>query len=86
MSDLCTGKDTWPPGCCLCFIHGERFSLKDRVMVDSLEPSAEMDISVDMASPSSVGMHQGQWRMQTPTGLYFGGKACSLVKQNRFSG
>lgn len=43
-------------------------------MVESLEPGAQVDISIDMTSPSVIGIHQGQWRMQTPTGLYFGGE------------
>ena len=42
-------------------------------MVDVLEAGAVTDVSVDMASPCNTGIYQGQWRMQTPTGLYFGG-------------
>lgn len=44
------------------------------VMVRSLAPQEMTDVSVQMQSPVSPGMYQGQWRMSTATGLYFGGK------------
>lgn len=43
------------------------------VMVRSLEPQEIADVSVQMCSPSRAGMYQGQWRMCTATGLYYGG-------------
>ena len=73
------GDDAWPPGCSLKFVAGEQFGTIDRVMVDALQPGAVTDVSVDMISPSSNGMFQGQWRMTTPTGMYFGGKNNSGV-------
>ena len=39
-----------------------------------LQPGEMTDISVEMTSPSQTGIHQGQWRMCTAAGLYFGGK------------
>ena len=53
---------------------GEQFGNQDRAMVEGLQPGAVTDVSVDMVSPSAIGIFQGQWRMTTPTGLYFGGK------------
>lgn len=44
------------------------------VMVRSLEPQEIADVSVQMCSPSTAGMYQGQWRMCTATGLYYGGE------------
>lgn len=49
------------------------------VMVRSLEPQEIADVSVQMCSPSRAGMYQGQWRMCTATGLYYGGE-CVLVQ------
>ena len=70
-----TGIETWPPGCCLRFIQGEQFGQRDRVMiVEPLQPGGVMDISVEMISPAITGIYQGQWRMQTTTGMYFGGR------------
>jgi len=44
------------------------------VSVDMLKPGEMTDVSVEMTSPSQTGIHQGQWRMCTAAGLYFGGK------------
>ena len=63
----------WPPGCCLCFMQGDRMGDNERVIVDALQPGAVTDVSVQMRSPSGTGIYQGQWRMQTATGLFFGG-------------
>ena len=46
----------------------------ERVMVNALQPGAVTDVSVQMQSPASTGIFQGQWRMQSGTGLFFGGK------------
>ena len=67
------GPDPWPPGCCLHFLAGVQFGTIDRVMVDALQPGEQMNISINMTSPAGLGIHQGQWRMQSPAGMYFGG-------------
>ncbi|KAK6189982.1 hypothetical protein SNE40_001938 [Patella caerulea] len=66
------GSDTWPPGCSLRFSGGDNLSVTDRVLVDILQPHQETNISIEMTSPSSSGVYQGQWRMSTPTGHFFG--------------
>ncbi|XP_041367694.1 protein ILRUN-like [Gigantopelta aegis] len=66
------GLETWPPGCCLKFCNGDTMSHVDRVMVDALEPSQMTDVSIQMTSPATKGVYQGQWRMSTPTGVAFG--------------
>lgn len=67
-----TGDEQWPPGCSLRFTHGDRLGPHDRVLVDSLHPGEVTDISVEMESPEKAGIYQGQWRMSTATGFYFG--------------
>ena len=42
-------------------------------MVKSLDPQEISDVSVQMRSPTAPGMYQGQWRMCTATGLFYGG-------------
>lgn len=74
-----SGDEAWPPGCSLKFVGGEQFGHRDRVMVDALQPNAVADISVELASPQQTGIYQGQWRMSTPLGFYFGGKIFSLL-------
>ncbi|XP_028309038.1 uncharacterized protein C6orf106 homolog [Gouania willdenowi] len=67
-----TGAEAWPPGVCLKYVGGDQFGHINMVMVHSLEPQDMVDVSVQMHSPVSPGMYQGQWRMCTATGLYYG--------------
>ncbi|KAK7814821.1 hypothetical protein U0070_026322 [Myodes glareolus] len=67
-----SGSEAWPPGVCLKYVGGDQFGHVNMVMVRSLEPQEIADVSVQMCSPSRAGMYQGQWRMCTATGLYYG--------------
>nr|XP_008520950.1 PREDICTED: uncharacterized protein C6orf106 homolog [Equus przewalskii] len=69
-----SGTEAWPPGVCLKYVGGDQFGHVNMVMVRSLEPQEIADVSVQMCSPSRAGMYQGQWRMCTATGLYYGGE------------
>ncbi|KAM9217355.1 protein ILRUN isoform 1-T1 [Leptosomus discolor] len=73
-----TGTEAWPPGVCLKYVGGDQFGHVNMVMVRSLEPQEIADVSVQMCSPSTAGMYQGQWRMCTATGLYYGGFLAEL--------
>jgi len=68
------GAESWPPGVSLKYVSGDQFGHVNMVMVRSLDPQGMADVSVQMQSPASPGMYQGQWRMCTATGLYFGGE------------
>lgn len=74
LSCLIPGTEAWPPGVCLKYVGGDQFGHVNMVMVRSLEPQEMADVSVQMCSPSTAGMYQGQWRMCTATGLYYGGE------------
>ncbi|KAG5282250.1 hypothetical protein AALO_G00053940 [Alosa alosa] len=67
-----TGTETWPPGVCLKYVGGDQFGHVNIVMVRSLDPQEISDVSVQMRSPVTPGMYQGQWRMCTATGLFYG--------------
>lgn len=69
-----TGAETWPPGVCLKYVGGDQFGHVNIVMVRSLDPQEISDVSVQMRSPVTPGMYQGQWRMCTATGLFYGGE------------
>lgn len=69
-----TGAESWPPGVSLKYIGGDQFGHVNTVMVKSLEPQEISDVSVQMRSPTAPGMYQGQWRMCTATGLFYGGR------------
>lgn len=49
-------------------------------MVKSLDPQEISDVSVQMRSPAAPGMYQGQWRMCTATGLFYGGRKSILLQ------
>ncbi|XP_052064894.1 protein ILRUN-like [Mytilus californianus] len=66
------GEDAWPPGCNLRYCCGDNLSNTDRAIVNMLVPGQEADVSVEMESPAATGVFQSQWRMSTPTGLFFG--------------
>ncbi|XP_063320743.1 protein ILRUN-like isoform X2 [Pelmatolapia mariae] len=68
-----TGAESWPPGVSLKYVGGDQFGHINMVMVRSLDPQEMTDVSVQMHSPVSPGMYQGQWRMCTATGLFYGG-------------
>ncbi|TDH13674.1 hypothetical protein EPR50_G00035970 [Perca flavescens] len=67
-----TGAESWPPGVCLKYIGGDQFGHVNTVLVKSLDPQEISDVSVQMRSPTAPGMYQGQWRMCTATGLFYG--------------
>jgi len=71
------GDESWPFGCSLRFVSGEQFGPHGSVSVDLLKPGEMTDVSIEMTSPYETGIHQGQWRMCTAAGLYFGGKLSS---------
>lgn len=82
------GDEAWPPGCNLMHCSGENLSLADRVMVEALQSGEMTDVSIEMHSPTAIGVYPSQWRMSTPTGLYFGGKSKSctcIVNQEIFT-
>ena len=45
---------------------------QERVTVEPLKPNEQVDVSVSLVSPQAPGIYQGQWRMCTNTGQYFG--------------
>lgn len=69
-----TGDETWPSGCCLRYVQGDKMGAADFVLVGNLMPKENGDISVNMRSPSTPGIYQGQWRMHTSHGVPFGGQ------------
>ncbi|XP_006825427.1 protein ILRUN-like [Saccoglossus kowalevskii] len=67
-----SGDETWPGGVLLKFTQGHQLGASDTVPVQSLFPGQITDVSVEMISPPSCGFFQGQWRMVSRTGQYFG--------------
>ena len=72
--NLFSGAEKWPRGVFLRFTHGDQLGPLTMVLVEALQPMNSTDVSIQMISPSKNGIYQGQWRMCTPTGQYFGGE------------
>lgn len=67
-----TGQKNWPWGVSLRFLAGTNLSQIDSIPVDSLMPGEITEVSLEMVSPSLPGSYEGQYRMVTPDGVYFG--------------
>ncbi|VDN19409.1 unnamed protein product [Gongylonema pulchrum] len=69
-----SGKESWPIGCFLSYMEGEKLSDSTRMAVEPLAPGWEIDISIEMVSPAEKGIYQSRWQLNTESGIPFGGK------------
>lgn len=67
-----SGQKLWPWGVSLRFLGGTNLSQVDSILVSSLLPGEVTEVSLDMVSPSIPGTYEGQYRMVTYDGVYFG--------------
>lgn len=67
-----SGEESWPPGCILKFTLGDRLGPQEKIPIGVLAPGEMADLSVEMISPEKTGIYQGQWRMCTSIGKFFG--------------
>ncbi|KAK7098971.1 protein ILRUN-like [Littorina saxatilis] len=74
-----SGTERWPPGCNLRWLSGDCMSHSGWLTVEALAPGECFDVTLELTSPSTAGVHQGQWRMATPTGHYFGESVWVMV-------
>lgn len=66
------GREPWPPGCVLRFLHGSQLSEKTFVPLSCLAPDEVADVFVQMRSPGQPGIYQSKWRATTASGSHFG--------------
>ena len=78
------GESRWPPGVVLRFTCGDPLGPVRMVSVSPLDAGSVADISINMVSPPTSGMYQGQWRMCSPTGQYFGGSIIQHYQMNEW--
>ncbi|VDM74516.1 unnamed protein product [Strongylus vulgaris] len=67
-----TGGVHWPQGTALCFVDGTPLSCERRVPVACLGPGGEAELNVEMISPSTPGIYQSRWQLNTPQSVPFG--------------
>jgi len=64
---------TWTPNYKLIFWGGERMGgLTQYNLPQTVSPSQTVDLSILLAAPAAAGTYKGEWKLQTPDGVYFG--------------
>jgi len=67
------GGCTWTSGYSLVFDHGDLMSAPTVVPLGGIvAPGQEVDVIVDMVSPSTEGTYQGHWMLRNDVGVLFG--------------
>lgn len=66
------GAQPWPENTRLLFVGGDKLSPFESVGVPSVLPGKEVDIAVDMATPTQPGRYVSYWRLAMPDGSRFG--------------
>jgi len=68
-----TGACTWTSGYSLVFDHGDMMSAPTIVPLGgTVVPGQEVDVTVDMVSPSGEGTYTGHWMLRNDAGVLFG--------------
>ncbi len=67
------GTCTWTTDYKAVFDHGNRMSAPQSVnLPHNVDPDETVDISVEMTAPDAAGSYEGNWTLQTPSGVTFG--------------
>lgn len=66
------GSSAWPETTRLSFVGGDRLSSSEAVVVGGVNPGAEIDVDIEMTSPSRPGRYIGYYRLTLPDGSRFG--------------
>lgn len=68
-----TGTTTWDTGYQFAFRSGEQMNGPSAISLPaSVAPGQEVNLSINLTAPSSLGNHEGYWQMRNPQGTYFG--------------
>ncbi|HTP00158.1 MAG TPA: NBR1-Ig-like domain-containing protein [Anaerolineales bacterium] len=67
------GSCTWTTGYAMVFDVGEKMSGPDSVpMPKTVSPGQTVDVSLNLAAPSTAGSYRGYWEFQNASGIRFG--------------
>lgn len=67
-----SGTCDWEEGFQVKNVSGSAMSGKTYTLPKAIEPGKQVDISIEMTAPTTVGAYTGNWRMATDTGSFFG--------------
>lgn len=66
------GSAPWSEHTALSFVGGDLLSAPRAVLVGSVPPGIDVDLSVDMVAPTVPGRYVSYWRLSNPDGTNFG--------------
>jgi len=66
------GTTSWPAETRLAFVGGDKLSNVESVAVPVTAPGEEVELAVDMATPSKPGRYVSYWRLIQQDGVRFG--------------
>ena len=67
------GPETWPTSTCLKLARGHQMGVMcSSISVPSLSAGESVDVSIQMKSPDEPGTYDSEWRLASPSGVYFG--------------
>ncbi len=67
------GSCTWVPGYALVFANGYSFGAPAATALSGeVPPGGEVEISLHLTAPTKPGAYQGDWKLRSASGVYFG--------------
>lgn len=67
-----TGATSWGVGYALAFMGDNPLGGPESVPLPEAKPGEEVDVSVVLAAPSTIGRHRSSWQARTAAGIAFG--------------
>jgi len=81
-----TGSCTWETGFKFVFTSGDAMGGTTMVLGNPVSPAAEVELSIPMTAPIKTGPVQGNWRMSTASGTFFGNEVFVLINLGNATG
>lgn len=85
-----TGTCTWDSNYMIYYVSGSTMTQQPAYLLVpqgvQVAPGADVDVSVDMAAPSTVGDHRADWELRNPSGASLVGFFLTLKVQGQSSG
>jgi hypothetical protein len=68
-----TGTCTWTPAYSLVFIDGNNLGApQPQSLPGDVAPGETVDLSIDLKAPVTQGIHRGNWKLRSSSGIVFG--------------
>lgn len=81
-----SGTCSWEAGFKFVFTGGDAMGGATLVLGNPVSPNAEVELSIAMTAPIKTGPVQGNWRMSTASGTFFGNEVFVLITLGNATG